>query len=91
MYRSNENGGVCVFKIRYICIYKCLIFLRVQVFSIGLTVLVWGCGVCFVVLGFCVCFTISFKKILYIGRSVRLSLETFLVFQKPKPQGEIAL
>ena len=80
-----------IFKIRYICIYKCLIFLRVQVFSIGLTVLVWGCGVCFVVLGFCVCFTISFKKILYIGRSGRLSLETFLVFQKPKPQGEIAL
>ena len=26
VYRGNENGGAYIFKIRYICIYKCLLF-----------------------------------------------------------------
>ena len=38
--------------------------------------------------GFLHMFYNKFEKILYIGRSGRLSLETFFVFQKPKPWGE---
>ena len=37
--------------------------------------------------GFLPMFYNKFEKILYIGRSGRLSLETFLFFQKPKPRG----
>ena len=40
VYRSNENGGAYIFKIRYICIYKCLIFLSVREFSLGLSVVI---------------------------------------------------
>ena len=40
VYRSNENGGDYIFKIRYICIYKCLIFLSVREFSLGLSVVI---------------------------------------------------
>ena len=41
--------------------------------------------------GFLPMFYNKFEKILYTGGSGRLSLETFFVFQKPKPWGEIAL
>ena len=40
VYRSNENGGDYIFKLRYICIYKCLIFLSVREFSLGLSVVI---------------------------------------------------
>ena len=40
VYRGNENGGDYIFKIRYICIYKCLIFLSVREFSLGLSVVI---------------------------------------------------
>ena len=40
VYRGNENGGAYIFKIRYICIYKCLIFLSVREFSLGLSVVI---------------------------------------------------
>ena len=40
VYMSNENGGAYIFKIRYICIYKCLIFLSVREFSLGLSVVI---------------------------------------------------
>ena len=40
VYRGNENGGDYIFKIRYVCIYKCLIFLSVREFSLGLSVVI---------------------------------------------------
>ena len=40
VYRGNENGGDYIFKIRYICIYKCLIFLGAWVFFLGLSAII---------------------------------------------------
>ena len=87
VYLSNENGGAYIFKIRYICIYKCLIFLRVREFRRAYQWLYKIQGICFIVLGFCLCFTISLKKF-YIRVGAVGSAGNFFRFSKAKTVGE---